>query len=294
MSSGHRLAWAAAALGALGAGGLIAHVSLPHDSTRNVETLPTAAGTFAAVIEGFCADELEPIEGGCFAPPRNGTLSPTPLLVYLHGRYSDDTVSEELDRQSRVVRLATARGFGVLALRGGRGECTAPDFRDWYCWPSNARNAIDGPAFVSRFLPVTDAARARLGPGPNVLLGFSNGGYFATLIATRALAPFDAIAIAHAGPVPPTTALGSRMPMLLITAYDDASDPEMQQLDDALSRLAWPHALVAREGGHALPDWDIEMALTFFTRVRKEKLPLVPPLASQPRPVVDALMDAEL
>jgi len=158
--------------------------------------------------------------------------------------------------------------------------------KDWWCWPSNERNASDAPAFVTRIDETIARARERIGVGPNVLLGFSNGGYFAELIAKRALARFDAIAIAHAGPVnvffgdvPP--ARRETPPILLVTADDDISDIDMMQLDDELTRTRWPHAIVAREGGHALPDWDIDSALVFFDRARKEKLPFSPPLPTR-------------
>lgn len=233
------------------------------------------------LLEAWCAEGLEPIAGGgCFAQPHE-MATDVPLVVYLHGRYSPDTASEELDRQARVAQHATARGFAVLALRGEQGECAAVELKDYWCWPSNERNQADGPAFVARWTTALEAARKRMGPGPNMLLGFSNGAYFAVLIATRALAAFEAVVVAHGGPVEPIHAQGVPIPMLLITADDDASDPEMQRLDTELSQASWPHALVAREGGHALPDWDIDAALTFFSRTRSEKLPLVPPMSSR-------------
>jgi predicted esterase len=260
----------------------------------SVITYTTASGSpeqpadepqpFTALPDGFCAKELLPLtDSACFAAPASA-VQPTPLVVYLHGRFPITSLSEELDRQSRVARLATARGFAVLAVRGAQGECTNADMKDWYCWPSNEKNADDGPRFVTqKLLPAMHMARERIGTGPNVLLGFSNGGYFATLIAKRSLASFDAIAVAHGGPIR-VESTGRTAPMLLITADDDPSDPEMRRLDDELTRSSWPHALVAREGIHGLPDWDIDTALTFFHRVRSEKLPLNPPLASRSRP----------
>jgi len=231
-------------------------------------------------MRSWCADGLEAIDGdACFAAPSDATL-PVTLIVYLHGRYAD--ASEELDRQGRLARLATARGFALLALHGTRGECTSPAYRDFFCWPSNEHNAADAPAFVARFATPVARARGRLGPGPNVLLGFSNGGYFAALIATRALAPFEAVAVAHGGPVEPIAApdAGAATPMLLITS-DDAADPEMRKLDGDLALAGWPHTIVAREGGHSLPDWDMDVAVTFFERVLREGFPLVPPLPSR-------------
>jgi predicted esterase len=239
-------------------------------------------------LEAWCAAGLEPIAGGgCFAGPRlaRDAGAGTPLVVYVHGRYSPRTLDDELTRQGRVARLATAKGFGVLAMRGRQGECEQAELADTWCWPSNPRNAEHGAAFVKGFDPAIAAARRRLGAGPNLLLGFSNGAYFATLIATRALGAFDAIAIAHGGPVQPTRAVGAKPPLLLLTADDDPSDGEMRELDLELSHERWPHEMVSREGGHALPDVDVSFALSFFDRALREPLPLRPPLqAPRPRP----------
>jgi len=226
----------------------------------------------------FCADGLETIaDGACFAAHEGARA----LVVYLHGRYAPASEREELDRQARVARLATTRGFAVLALRGVQGECATTELADWFCWPSNSRNASDAPAFVARMAPLLDGAKKRVGArAPTYLLGFSNGAYFASILAERALVPFDAIVIAHGGPLDATNNDPPRAtPILLVTADDDPSDDEMQALDRELSRRKWPHDMIAREGGHALPDWDISMALAFFDRSRTESLPLEPPLA---------------
>lgn len=229
----------------------------------------------------WCATGLDAIPGGgCLALPSSPGQG-TPLLVYLHGRYAPNATADELDRQQRVAKLGTARGFAVLALRGAQNQCSDPKLADWWCWPSNERNADTGPAFVERWQPSLDAVNEQIGSGPRYLLGFSNGGYFATLIATRALFPFDAVTVAHAGPVQPTRAVGNKTPMLLVTADEDASNDEMIRLSSELAREKWPAQIVAREGGHSLPDWDIEMALTFFVRSRNEKVPLDPPLSTR-------------
>jgi predicted esterase len=248
---------------------------------------PVSEEAVDADIEAWCAPALAPIPGGgCLALPARPSAKTT-LIVYVHGRYAPKAWGEETIRQSRVAKLATSKGFAVLSLRGRQGECTQPELGDTWCWPSNPRNEADGPAFVKRFEPAISNARKVLGPGPNVLFGFSNGAYFATLIATRGLARFDAIAIAHGGPVPPTHAAGEKPPILLLTADDDPSDGEMRQLDDELSREKWPHEMVSREGTHELPDIDVNYALAFFDRALRERLPLTPPLQT-PRPRKDA------
>ncbi len=227
----------------------------------------------------WCAPGLEPIAGGgCFALGLE-VSTPRALLVYLHGRYAPENEADELERQARVARLATPRGYSVLALRGAQGQCADPQLATWWCWPSNERNAGDGAAFVARWSSALAEAERRAPAKRRLLLGFSNGGYFAALIASRALAPFDAVAIAHAGPVAPMTPLGTKPPILLIDADDDPSSAEILRLDSDLTREAWPHAMIVREGGHALPEWDISMSLTFFDRVRTEPVPLIPPLA---------------
>jgi predicted esterase len=240
-------------------------------------------GVTGAVAD-WCASGLEPIVGGgCFALAPESTGSPRALLVYLHGRYAPETAAEEAERQSRVARMGTARGYSVLTLRGKQGQCTDPTLATWWCWPSNERNAADGAAFVASWSTAFAEAERRARPARRVLLGFSNGGYFASLIASRALMPFDAVTVAHAGPVAPMTPLRTKPPVLLIDADDDPSSAEILHLDADLTRETWPHAMVIREGTHALPEWDVEMALTFFDRVRTEAMPLTPPLAP-PRP----------
>lgn len=275
---------AAAVVAALFAGGYFLFRS-PEPAPVPVSETPPAP-----IDDAWCASAFAPIGGGgCFAAPSR-PAERVPLLVYLHGRYSPAMIEEETVRQNRVAKLATAKGYAVLSMHGTQGECTQPELADMWCWPSNPRNVDHGPAFFERIKPVMAAARARVGAsGPNVLLGFSNGAYFAALIATRSLGPFDAIAIAHGGPVQPTRPVGTTPPVLLITADDDPSDGEMRELDAELTQESWAHELVSREGVHALLDWDVDIALTFFDRVQKERLPLTPPLQPfRPRVVKEA------
>ena len=271
--------WLAAGAGSTSVIALIAWIALPASPQGHSESAD-ASGPIAT----WCDPSLEGIEDdACFAAPRD-PIEPVPLVVYLHGRYDDAGAREELDRQARLARLAAERGFAVLALHGVRGECTSPEYKNYFCWPSNERNEADAPAFVARASDAIARARKRLGDGPDVLLGFSNGGYFTSLIAARGLVPFRAFAVAHGGPAGSIGAPGA--PMLLVTADDDAADPEMRRLDDELSSARWPHVLVAREGGHSLPDWDLDMVLTFFERTLEQGFPFKPALAGRSQRLV--------
>lgn len=112
------------------------------------------------------------------------------------------------------------------------------------------------------------------------MLGFSNGGFFAGLLAVRGWFPAEAFAIGNAGPVEPIHALGAKSPLLLMTAEDDASLEGMMRLDDELTRDGWRHETYSGTGTHELTDREIEAALTFFAHPHDEKAPPGQPLPS--------------
>ena len=240
-------------------------------------------GVGGAPLDSFCASGLQPLAGGaCYAAPHDAPRdSALPLVIYLHGFFEKGAMEdEERDRQRRVARQATARGFAVLALRGAEGTCHS-ERPALVCWPSNERSADKAPAVVEAWQPALQYAEKRHPFTDEYVLGFSNGGYFAGLIAERALYKANAFVIAHAGPVEPVKGIGSTPPLLLMSADEDISQEGMVQLDDELARDDWPHDHYVREGGHALPDSDIDVALTFFERTRTETLPLRPPISSR-------------
>jgi predicted esterase len=241
----------------------------------------TASGLAPAAsnleVADWCAPGFEAVRGGgCLAVP-SAAPAVVPLVVYLHGRYARTVPGEEVDRQRRLAARAKSRRFAVLALRGRLGECTDPELADWYCWPSNERNADRAADVVGAWTEALAAAAQRTGARRPFLLGFSNGGYFAGLVATRALLDVEALVVAHGGPVEPVRGRGRTPPLLLLSADDDVAQDEMIRYGDALTRERWPHDSYARSGGHGLTDEDIDAALTFFARAG-ERLPLAPPL----------------
>ncbi len=263
---------------ALGAGVVLYEKAngTPADAPIAAAPIATEAGLEDPLAD-WCAPGFEPIHGDACLASVSGKPSAS-LVVYLHGRYARDAASEEVDRQRRLAARATALGFAVIALRGRLGTCTAPELAEWYCWPSNETNADAGPEFVDSWTPALAAAQERTGSRRRFLLGFSNGGYFAGLLASRGLLAFDALVVAHGGPVEPVHAFRGTPPLLLLSADDDVAQDEMIRFDDELTREHWAHDSYARAGGHGLTDEDIDAALTFFSRAR-EALPLQPPLA---------------
>lgn len=166
----------------------------------------------------------------------------------------------------------------MLALRGQLGACTAPELSSWFCWPSNEHNADDAAAVVGAWTTTLEEAHRRAGSKTRFVLGFSNGAYFAGLLATRGLFDADAFVIAHGGPVDPVGAPSKTPPLLLLSADDDVARDDVIHLDGELTRAQWPHDSYARSGAHGLTDEDIDTALAFFARAG-EPMPLDPPLS---------------
>ena len=130
--------------------------------------------------------------------------------------------------------------------------------------------------------------RSRMGPKIALLKPLSSA------IAIGSGGPFGA-----EGPIIMTGgAFGSlAAQLLLLTADEDVSIESMMLLDGQLSQDKWPHVIGSRDGGHALPDSDIQTALTFFSRTEREGWPLSPPVTTRPpRPNVpkDAGVDAPI
>jgi predicted esterase len=222
----------------------------------------------------WCAPGFEPIDGdGCLAAPPG--RAPRPLIVYLHGRYAQDAASEEMDRQRRLAQRATARGFVVLSLRGRIGACKGAILSTWFCWPTSGTDEAIA-AFVLGWNQALDAAKARTLSPVRYVLGFSNGGYFAGLLASRGQFEASAFLVAHGGPVLPLGTPAEKRPILLLSADDDVAQDDMIRFDEELVRQGWPHDSYARSGGHSLTDDDIDVAVTFFS-FAGEGLPAVLP-----------------
>lgn len=255
-------------------------------SNTNARPTASAAEDGAALPDPrFCGKGLSPIAGGgCFsAPPGTGDF---PLVVYLHGLHDDTTLGEELARQSRLAEMGARHEgrFGVLALHGKKGDCTLRRTPGLYCWPSNDFTAAEAPAIVASFARAIGEAGERGARGRRYLFGFSNGGYFAVLIAERALAKFDAVVVAHGGPMPPTERPSPAPPLLLLTADDDSAIDDMMRLSRELLGVQWNHTLLSRDGVHGLPETDIATALDFFESTAKHRLFSPPPSSHPPRP----------
>lgn len=189
--------------------------------------------------------------------------------------YRADAPSAELDIEERLARAATARGFAVLAPRGKLGLCDwSTELAGWRCWPNTARQKPRAGELLVELGAHYRHTRARLHSRKvhPFVLGFSNGGFFAALIAAETKLDARGFAIAHGGPVEPASFDPARaVPTLLIAADGDRwQRPKMDTLHTLLDQAGWKHTYQTRGGEHALLDQDIQAALDFFAAVKHD------------------------
>ena len=235
---------------------------------KHAESASTPSGT-------LCGEGLSALGEACVALP-DGASADTPVVLYLHGMFPSDFPQQSLVAQQELASMATSRGFALIVPRGRLGLCDwKPEFLSWYCWPSTARTAPLAAELAQAWEPLWRALDDRLSsksdhPRRRFLLGYSNGGFFAALLAARGDVPFDAYAIAHAGPVEPSWFDPTHpVPVILLSAEADRwQAPLMEGLHERLFEAGWPHDYRIRPGGHALTAGDIEDALRFFDQHR--------------------------
>jgi predicted esterase len=136
----------------------------------------------------------------CFHVPEK-VIDGMPLIVVLHGAMSSDTSPAPL--QLAAQEAADALGFVALFPRGRQGLCTWDlAVEDYYCWPTR-RVQVDAEA--SALLEEMVSAEALLQQilgitfGRRYIMGFSNGGYFASYIGLERLIDVDGVGLVGAG-----------------------------------------------------------------------------------------------
>src|ERR1019366_9162759 len=100
------------------------------------------------------------------------------------------------------------------------------------------------------------AAQTRTAARRRYVLVFSNGGYFAALIAARGLLDADAFVVAHGGPVEPVLPFRGTPPLLMMSADDDVSKDEMIRFEVEIGRAHWVQESYARGGEKGVGDED--------------------------------------
>ena len=157
----------------------------------------------------------------------------------------------------------------MLALSGEKGLCNwGGEWEHKVCWPTDRSQLPDVERLVKRLDRSLEAAERAIGraPGPPFVTGFSNGGFFVSMIASDS--GFDAAgyAVFHGGAVTGQTfPMARARPFVLVTARQDSIQrPKMLLLSERLRAGGWAPALVTRDGEHELRPADVTAALDFF------------------------------
>ena len=214
--------------------------------------------------DSWCPDgfEVGP-QDTCFAVPET-TTKDTPVLVYLHGMYAGHGSPEEW----RLVRSTVNRGYAVVVPRGKRGLCAwKAELKDHFCWPQETEDPQAFKNVIAEWDRVLWQVDAILEGGSHkrYVLGFSNGGFFASYIAEHGLFPAQAYAIAGGGPLEAAHKPAKAVPIMLLSAQDDAVESaKTKELHEGLAKVGWAHAYCTRPGQHSLAAEDVEAALRFF------------------------------
>ena len=233
-----------------------------------------AGPTFVPLGPRVCGKGLSALGADtCVAlPPTSGGAG---IVVFLHGLYAPGGSDEQRRVDEALAQAATERGLALVAPRGRQGLCVWSDeVRASICWPSGRDQVPDLGELASALRTTVEEVAAKLGEGPHprYLMGFSNGGFFATMLLADAPAgALAGAAILHAGAPPSTFNPQHPVPTILIAAQNDPwQGPKMQALDAQLTKAGWPHSYKVRGGAHALAPDDIRDALDFFARLHRD------------------------
>jgi predicted esterase len=205
-------------------------------------------------------------KGACLAAPKG---TPKKLVVYFHGMLPPKPPWPEAPELRRIAAEAVRRGIAVLAMKGEQGMCAwADDVREHWCWPCD----MSMDPLAGRFVDRVHAAIAALpfSAGPPVLAGFSNGGYFVTMLASEARLEASGYVIVHAGMLDGQKFDEKRWkPTLLVGARQDVYQfPAMKHLAEELEHAKWSAEFDVHDGKHEVSETDAKSIIDFVERLK--------------------------
>jgi polyhydroxybutyrate depolymerase len=164
---------------------------------------------------GEFADEAVSVDGGIrryrLVVPRSVDLArPAPLVVAFHGMLVDS--KDLMPEYTGLSQTAQRHGF-IIAYPNAAGGA-------WGLWP---RKIVDDIAFFDAMLARL-SADYRIDPDRIYLVGMSNGGYFAHLLAKERSSTVAAVA-SHSGPLGLQALIGvnaeRKFPVLIVHGTQD-------------------------------------------------------------------------
>ncbi|WP_437747551.1 dienelactone hydrolase family protein [Sorangium sp. So ce302] len=202
----------------------------------------------------------------CFHVPETA-LRGAPILYVLHGAMAPDSLP--VDLQATAAEAAEALGAVAVFPRGRPGLCTwDPSVETYSCWPTR-RETVDAaaPALLDEWMRAEALMARILGGtfGGRYVMGFSNGGYFASYVALEGLVAVDGAALVGAGRMVIEEHLFSeeRPPIFIAVGELELASTiaSAENLADVLTQHGWEHELVVHPGrGHEIHADDFSRA----------------------------------
>ncbi|WP_437987484.1 alpha/beta hydrolase [Sorangium sp. So ce117] len=202
----------------------------------------------------------------CFHVPETA-LRGAPILYVLHGAMAPDSLP--VDLQATAAGAAEALGAVAVFPRGRPGLCTwDPSVETYSCWPTR-RETVDAaaPALLEEWMRAEALMERILGGtfGGRYVMGFSNGGYFASYVALEGLVAVDGAALVGAGRMVIEEHLFSeeRPPIFIAVGELELASTiaSAENLADVLTQHGWEHELVVHPGrGHEIHADDFSRA----------------------------------
>ncbi|KYF63040.1 alpha/beta hydrolase [Sorangium cellulosum] len=194
----------------------------------------------------------------CFHVPETAARG-APILYVLHGTMAPDALPVGL--QAIAAEVAEALGVVAVFPRGRPGLCTwHPSVETSFCWPTR-RETVDAaaPALIEAWMRAEALLSRILGQtfGRRYVMGFSNGGYFASYLALEGLVEVHGAGLVGAGRMVIEEHLFSqeRPPIYIAVGEQELSSTiaSAENLADVLTQHGWEHELVVHPGrGHEI------------------------------------------
>lgn len=198
------------------------------------------------------------------------------VVAYLHGMLPPTTQAFHRELGS-VTPAAKRSGTTVIALRGLAGLCDwAEDVKTWWCWPTSRSRVTEIQRTLDRLQAALGEAGARLDRplADPLIAGYSNGGYFTSLLLERASVPATGFAVLHGGLVTGVEPAERPRPVLLLAAEGDTIQrPAMELFRAVLERRQWVPAFQLRTKAHPLEPEDFDRLMAFAQRLSWRRRP---------------------
>jgi predicted esterase len=238
--------------------------------------LGPVARAYASSEPRWCAPELEDLDGEvCHAAPAQAEQAADTLVIFLHGVIQPGT-EWQWAQQRAIARAAKSNGFEALMPRGRRG-IGPRGMEDWWTWPTGVRaqRAVED-ALVEEWLGARKKVEERRGApfSRMVVIGFSNGAYYAASLALRGRMAVDGYGLFAGGGSEYLERQAERVKLrppiyLGYGGRDPVAKKDARALGAMLARVGWRHKLVGRPAvGHTMTDAGLREALDFVVGKR--------------------------